>query len=262
VFAHFPGWLFLCLKTMQQSESLVPAQNGHLIGLSFEGQSVRIIERDGESWFVAHDVCAALGIVRTSDAIYTLEEDQKCRLGTDTFPGLRSDAAIVSESGLYELIFRSVKPEAKRFRKWVTSEVLPQIRRTGGYGAPASPIARLELALADIAREHETRIVELEAHMRPGPDWMTVGEYCAARHPGLLVRPGRKSKLGMLAANKSAVLGLPIGQSRHGRTYCRTYAPAALDAAYATVAGAWQRKDAAASPLLIGCAAAGKEASA
>ncbi len=101
---------------------------------------VRVIDRSGAPWFVAKDVCSALGIVwKGSDStgpLGEMENDEKSVHTVDT-PGGPQEMTIISESGLYALIFRSRKPEAKRFRKWVTAEVLPAIRRTGGYGRPA-----------------------------------------------------------------------------------------------------------------------------
>jgi prophage antirepressor-like protein len=96
-------------------------------------REVRTLERDGEPWFVHNDVCNILGIQNSRD-VWTkqLDEDEK---GVEKIysPGGYQDTNIINESGLYNLIFRSNKPEAKRFRKWVTSEVLPAIRKTGAY---------------------------------------------------------------------------------------------------------------------------------
>lgn len=111
--------------------------------------NVRVVMRGGEPWFVARDVCTILEIANVADAVDALDMDEKATIGTNDsvndFTGLRSDSRLVSESGLYSLVFRSRKPEAKRFRKWVTSEVLPSIRKTGGYGKiPASYVGSTE----------------------------------------------------------------------------------------------------------------------
>jgi anti-repressor protein len=101
----------------------------------FNDNQIRAIEKDGEPWFVAKDVCETLGYLNTSKAISDhVEEDDRYnesleRGGTMVF---------INESGLYSLILRSKKPEAKTFKKWVTSEVLPQIRKTGSYSKPKS----------------------------------------------------------------------------------------------------------------------------
>jgi prophage antirepressor-like protein len=99
----------------------------------FEGEiTVRVIDRDGAPWFVATDVCRALGILNAADTVRGLDEDEKGIDTTDTLGG-HQEAVVISESGLYSLIFKSRKPNAVRFRKWVTTEVLPTLRRTGSY---------------------------------------------------------------------------------------------------------------------------------
>lgn len=106
---------------------------------SFENFSVRAINRNGDIWFVAADVCAVLDIKNPSDATKALDDDEYTSFNLG-YSGTRGNpnVNIINESGLYALILRSRKPEAKRFRKWVTSEVLPAIRKTGAYiHAPA-----------------------------------------------------------------------------------------------------------------------------
>jgi prophage antirepressor-like protein len=102
---------------------------------NFEQRQVRVIEHDGEPWFVARDVCDVLELVNSREAISPLDDDEKGVRKTDTLGGTQ-DMNIISESGLYALILRSNKVEARKFRKWVTSEVLPAIRKTGAYTAP------------------------------------------------------------------------------------------------------------------------------
>ncbi|WP_166141131.1 Bro-N domain-containing protein [Methylosinus sp. RM1] len=103
----------------------------------------RVVDRNGEPWFVLADVCRSLGIKNPSDAAARLDDDEKMTLElTEGQSGVRGGARkmnIINESGLYSLIIRSDKPDAKRFKKWVTAEVLPSIRKTGGYrgGVPA-----------------------------------------------------------------------------------------------------------------------------
>ncbi len=86
---------------------------------------------------MAADVCAALSIANSRDAVTRLDEDEKGVATIDTLGG-RQEMATVNESGLYSLILGSRKPEAKRFKKWVTSEVLPAIRKTGSYNGPVT----------------------------------------------------------------------------------------------------------------------------
>lgn len=91
------------------------------------------IEIDGEVWFIANEVCNLLDIKNASDAVSRLDDDEK---QTSVLPisGQNRKVNLISESGLYALIFKSSKPSAKRFRKWVTKEVIPAIRKTGSYG--------------------------------------------------------------------------------------------------------------------------------
>ena len=110
---------------------------------SFENFSVRAINRNGEIWFVAADVCAAIDL--GTEQIRRLDDDEKGLHLTQT-PGGKQEMSIINESGLYALILRSRKPEAKRFRKWVTSEVLPAIRKTGTYSLTISKAQQGELA--------------------------------------------------------------------------------------------------------------------
>lgn len=102
----------------------------------FEGEHlVRVVKTgDSEPWFVAADICRVLDIKQPTRAVENLDEDEKGVSITHT-PGGDQEVLIVSESGMYALIFRSRKEAAVRFRKWVTGEVLPMIRRTGSYTA-------------------------------------------------------------------------------------------------------------------------------
>lgn len=102
---------------------------------SFNSNQVRTIQQDGEPWFVLKDVCAALGISNTADVYNRLDPDEKGVDSIDTLGGSQ-EMNVVNESGLYNVILRSDKPQAKPFRKWVTSEVLPSIRRHGAYMTP------------------------------------------------------------------------------------------------------------------------------
>lgn len=90
---------------------------------------------DGTPLFVAKDICDALGISKYRDALTRLDEDERASISVDTLGGKQSMIA-VNESGLYTLVFQSRKPEAKAFRKWVTGEVLPNIRKHGVYMTP------------------------------------------------------------------------------------------------------------------------------
>lgn len=102
---------------------------------------IRSVMVDGEPYFVAKDVCDVLDIVKHRDAIARLDDDEKGRpVIVDTLGGKQS-MATVNESGLYALVFQSRKPEAKAFRKWVTKEVLPNIRKHGFYMTPEAAMS-------------------------------------------------------------------------------------------------------------------------
>ena len=119
----------------------------------FEGQNeVRVIEQDGEPWFVAKDVGEILGLSNIRVEISRLDSDEKkvSQIVTPSNGGY-TDVSIISESGLYTLIMRSSKPQAKAFRKWVTSEVLPSIRRRGLY------------AIDDVLNDPDIMIAALQA---------------------------------------------------------------------------------------------------
>ena len=96
----------------------------------YEGKQVRTVEKDGETWWVLKDVCEVLQIKNPTDVWKRLDEDERARFNL----GRQGEGTIINESGLYHVILRSDKPQAKPFRRWVTKEVLPEIRRKGSYG--------------------------------------------------------------------------------------------------------------------------------
>ena len=101
----------------------------------FEDNAVRVVDIDGEPWFVAADVARVLEYRNAPDAVRNLDDDER---GTHIVrtPSGDQEMNVINESGLYHLVLVSRKPEAKKFRKWVTAEVLPSIRKTGMYVAP------------------------------------------------------------------------------------------------------------------------------
>lgn len=110
--------------------------------------TVRSCMKHGQPWFVAADVCNALEIGNSRQAVSRLDEDEKDVISTDT-PGGAQTMTIVSEPGLYALVLGSRKPEAKAFRRWITHEVIPAIRRTGGYVANSDAFIQNYLPFAD-----------------------------------------------------------------------------------------------------------------
>ncbi len=102
----------------------------------FAGHNVRIVMKDGEPWFVLRDICDALEIVQTAKAVQKLDEDEVHKMHVIDGLGRAQETILINESGLYVTVIRSNKPQAKPFRKWVTSEVLPSIRKNGYYCTP------------------------------------------------------------------------------------------------------------------------------
>jgi len=100
---------------------------------SYEGKEVRTIQRNGETWWVLKDVCGVLELSNARMIADRLDEDDVSLAYVTDSLGRQQQTNIVNESGLYNVILRSDKPEAKKFKRWVTHEVLPQIRRHGAY---------------------------------------------------------------------------------------------------------------------------------
>lgn len=125
------------------------------------------LSSDGQPWFVAKDVCDSLGIGKYRDALSRLDDDERGSLLVDT-PGGPQTVGTVSEAGFYKLVMRSRKPEAKAFQRWVTHEVLPAIRRTGGYmvaakdETPEQIMARAVLVAQDTIERQKKQIDELK----------------------------------------------------------------------------------------------------
>lgn len=110
----------------------------------FNTLPVRVMTREGQTWFVASDVCRVLDLTNVTEATRQLDADElDSEILNSGDQGRKT--IIISESGLYTLIFKSRKPEAKKFRKWVTCEVLPAIRRTGSYALPVDGVEVVSL---------------------------------------------------------------------------------------------------------------------
>ncbi|WCL51460.1 phage antirepressor [Leptospira sp. GIMC2001] len=141
--------------------------SSNLIPFTYENKTVRTVDINGEPWFVAKDVCEILEIQNSTDALNRLDSDERARFNL----GRQGESNIISESGLYSLILGSRKPEAKSFKKWVTSEVLPAIRKTGSYSKtsankeqtedPKYLVARALIAANTLIEEQDAKIAEL-----------------------------------------------------------------------------------------------------
>lgn len=189
----------------------------------YEGHGVRVAGTSESPLFVAADVCRVLGITDTSKAILRLDDDEK---GTNSIrtPGGPQEMLCVTEAGLYSLILGSRKPEARDFKRWVTHEVLPTIRKTGRYAVNLSPAEQL-LAQAQMLVEHERRQRELETRTEAiehrvatvearqaqgSPDFYSVLAYFKLRR--LRLDLSGAIEFGRLASSMSRSLGIPIGR--------------------------------------------------
>lgn len=103
---------------------------------TYQNNDVRTIERDGEPWFVLKDICEVLALGSPHKVAERLDEDERNQIPVIDSIGRQQETTVINKSGLYNVILRSDKPEAKPFRKWVTSEVLPSIRKHGAYMTP------------------------------------------------------------------------------------------------------------------------------
>lgn len=127
---------------------------------SYNDHTVRTVEVEGEPWFVAADVCAVLEIRNVADALTRLDSLDVGSADVQTARGQVRPVRVVNESGLYDLVLDSRKPEAKAFRRWITSEVLPSIQRNGSYAVAERPTSTLDILAAQIA---EMQRIEREA---------------------------------------------------------------------------------------------------
>lgn len=126
--------------------------------------SIRCVEKDGEEWFVGKDVATILGYSKPLDALSRhVDEDDSVIYGVTDSIGRVQQTKLINESGLYSLIILSELPSARKFKKWITSEVIPSIRKTGGYGIPQMSQSELILKIAQNNVELERRIAAAES---------------------------------------------------------------------------------------------------
>lgn len=130
---------------------------------AFEENLVRVVDVDGEPWFAGKDVCSALGIKDHHQALEKLDDDERGGCSVPTPMG-NQNMIIISEAGVYRLVFRSTKPEAERFKRWLAHDVLPAIRKTGSYTLPSGQGAPMEVEPLPVDRRQalaEVREVRL-----------------------------------------------------------------------------------------------------
>lgn len=178
---------------------------------NYQDRQVRTVEKDGELWWVLKDVCEVLEMDTSKLKQITdrLELDEKGRYSIPT-PGGKQETWIINESGLYNMILRSDKPQAKPFRKWVTSKVLPAIRKHGGYLTPEkveevllNPDTIIRLA-TDLKTEREKRM-QLEEQAQKDKPKVLFADAVATAKTSILI--GELAKI--MKQN-----GIDIGQNR------------------------------------------------
>ena len=128
----------------------------------YQDEEVRTTMVNGEPCFIANDLCAVLDIRNARDAVATLDDDEKGVVTTDTLGG-NQQMTCVTEAGMYSLVLRSRKPEAKAFKRWLTHEVLPSIRKTGSY--QRSPMTEDDI-VAQALQITSARIKALESKVQ------------------------------------------------------------------------------------------------
>ena len=182
----------------------------NIIPFEYESTNLRTLAINGDPWFMAKDACTILGLGNVGQAILNLDEDEKSSITiNDGTPG-NPNKAIISESGLYSLILRSRKPEARKFKRWITHEVIPSIRKHGMYATPQAAEAMLAdpdvmiAALTELKSERAKR-AELEAARELDAPKVLFADSVAASHTSILV--GDLAKI--LKGN-----GLDIGANR------------------------------------------------
>ena len=138
--------------------------------------AIRTVELDGEPWLVGKDVAEALGYTNPRKALIDHVDDEDKGVTKCYTPGGDQDMTIINESGLYSLVLSSKLPTARKFRRWVTSEVLPSIRKTGGYNLPKDYPSALR-ALADTEEKRLALLAENEAQRQVIADFEPVRQY-------------------------------------------------------------------------------------
>jgi len=192
-------------------------------------QEIRVVQGDdGEPWFVAADLCQSLGIVNVSQALTRLDEEEIDDIISNDTAGRPNQYKIVSEPGMYSLVMASKKPESKRFKRWVTSEVLPAIRKTGSYSmvkqedmSPAKALLAVVQHMVEqeeILAEHDHRLMAMEARLSAvdeGSQYFTILAY--ARIRGMKIDNKTAQVDGMRCARWSRANGYPVGQAPDAR---------------------------------------------
>ena len=188
-----------------------------LTTFNFNGMAnVRAFEREGEIWFVAKDVAETLGYARPADAIR-----KHCKgVAKTTTPtsGGTQEVSIIPERDVYRLVMRSKMPEAEKFEDWVVGEVLPSIRKNGGYHVQQKPQSQLDVlqGMINCMKEQEQRVMALESRvdaMSKGEAFFSVVGY--ANLKGVRLDQKRTAAIGKTASKLCRREGIETGKAPH-----------------------------------------------
>ena len=190
----------------------------NIIPFEYESYDIRIVTDDaGEPWWIASDICAVLELTNPTEAIRGLDDDEKSTLRISEGGPERN---IINEPGLYSLIIRSSKPQARKFKRWITHEVLPSIRQTGNY--EVGNVSKLDLIIQAAQEmkkievrqiEHDQRLQILEAkqHQNSGETgYWTISAWCKLNNLTLSLEDAKRK--GRQASRLSSEWNAPLGR--------------------------------------------------
>lgn len=140
---------------------------------------IRTVEVNGEPWFVGKDVATALGYKNPQEAVRNHVDDEEKGVSEILTPGGKQTVPVINESGLYSLALSSKLPDAKRFKRWITSEVIPSIRKHGAYMTPETLEAAIMnpdimIRLCTVLKEEQDRRKSLEAELGRSKEWYSI----------------------------------------------------------------------------------------
>ncbi|MBR6821939.1 MAG: Bro-N domain-containing protein [Clostridia bacterium] len=183
---------------------------------------IRTVEINGEPYFVGRDVATALGYAKPLNAVAAhVDEDDSLKQGLTDSLGREQETTFINESGVYALVFGSKLESAKRFKRWITSEVLPAIRKTGHYGQ-MTELEILQMNVNQLVEQErrlktvESRIEEIEAKFITAPtEYYTIAGFASIRKQKVDVN--RATFLGRKASKLSKEYGYDIGKASDPR---------------------------------------------
>lgn len=201
--------------------------NNDLSIFNYAEQEVRIVMIESEPWFVVTDICACLGLENVSRAVASIDREDTVQCKVIDKIGRQQSVYCVNEGGLYNLIFKSEKDEAKAFKRWVTHEVLPSIRKTGKYELQKDSLTAMTLMRQQLdyliehekqlrehkekLENHETRIAEIEAQITTvNKDYLSLAGYYALKKQVWGLSQVEASQIGKKLKKASDLAGMPI----------------------------------------------------